>query len=463
MIRLPNIVLCLFLSGSSMFAKSADLGNFPYVKNLAPENNSEHALGSFRLDLDVFDKSSADFSDLRIIDDTGTEIPFLIRAVTGSGAIITNRVVDFDQKQDNRKTIIEFKSRREPVRGIKIFTAEPNFSRQVLVEGQDSSGNYRTYMRGTCSFVKVGDVERDNRTLSLPTTARCSAWRLTIDNKDNPELQVTDITVITKEYEAVKGERDSLLTENEHLRKRLDETITELENLRSKYGTEKQELLAEIERLKADRETFKNKVNKLSEMVKELEEKRDELSKLLHEKEEIIEKVNNELKVSKEQIVELKKQIDIEKQENTQLKSKISELEESLNKIAMERESILQELEAIKNERDKLKQQIIDMAEKAVFVEGIPKIMKVIFQESVQYRTFRIFSEKVAAGQYRISAEELGYRFGEMSVGAWLKRYYGDLEKAGIVKIEIESTGKFPKGWVEVTDKGKEVFTSKGN
>ena len=186
-----------------MFAKSADLGNFPYVKNLAPENNSEHALGSFRLDLDVFDKSSADFSDLRIIDDTGTEIPFLIRAVTGSGAIITNRVVDFDQKQDNRKTIIEFKSRREPVRGIKIFTAEPNFSRQVLVEGQDSSGNYRTYMRGTCSFVKVGDVERDNRTLSLPTTARCSAWRLTIDNKDNPELQVTDITVITKEYEAV--------------------------------------------------------------------------------------------------------------------------------------------------------------------------------------------------------------------------------------------------------------------
>ena len=69
-----------------------------------------------------------------------------------------------------------------------------------------------------------------------------------------------------------------------------------------------------------------------------------------------------------------------------------------------------------------------------------------------------MLSKKIAQGQEKISAKELGYKRGDISLAAWLENYYGDLQKEGLVQFEIKAGGGFPEGWIIVTEKGKRLF-----
>ncbi len=198
------VVLFLLLVGGNAFAKSAELELFPYVKHLAVESDAEHVIGSFVLGSEIFAKVADDFSDMRIVDDAGVEIPFLIRAKTGGSNVVSNRVNDFRVHTDGSRTIIAFSASREPITGIKVFAASENFSRAIKIEGRERDGDaFRERLRGTYSYITRGDVLRDNRSIHLRHSMRCSEWRITIDNKDSPELDITGVTLIEKVYEGV--------------------------------------------------------------------------------------------------------------------------------------------------------------------------------------------------------------------------------------------------------------------
>jgi hypothetical protein len=185
------------------YAKSAKLSNFAYVKNLETNCRDEHALGSLLLDSDIFSAASADFSNIRIVDDSETEIPFLIKTAVSEPTTETNNIIDFSIMQDGSKTIVSFAAQYKPVAAIKIITTDPNFSRRVTVEGKTADGNFRTYLHTTCSYVSVGSTLQDNRTLSLPRAVRCSEWRITIQNEDNPKLEISSINITAPKYNLI--------------------------------------------------------------------------------------------------------------------------------------------------------------------------------------------------------------------------------------------------------------------
>lgn len=350
----------ILLLGCIANAKPADVASFPYMKHLVPEGGREHALGRAILDSELFSETHDDFSNMRIVDDSETEIPFLVRprtasvtstrdkviptrveslrelpdnkieieivlerkpdvsqsirltsrlrnfeklvtvhgsidgsnwtelasnvpivdysrfidfenteisfsparyrrlrlsisdvtldrelplkqkvrealhgetqreftetsfrredfridqirlmgkttTETGQHSIVTKRPVSgFEVRQDGSLTIIEFAARREPVVGVQLNTATRNFSRPVLLEGIGAEqGSYSLISRGILSHISVGDVTRDSRTLRLSRPTRCSKWRMTIDNKDNPILDISGITLEEQSYEAV--------------------------------------------------------------------------------------------------------------------------------------------------------------------------------------------------------------------------------------------------------------------
>jgi hypothetical protein len=357
----PAIILgAILLWGCIATAKPADVTSFPYMKHLVPEGGGEHALGRAILDSDLFADTHDDFSNMRIVDDSETEVPFLVRprtasvtstrdkliptrveslrelpdnrieieiilqrkpevsqslrltsrlrnfeklvtvhgsidgstwkelasnvpivdysrfidfenteisfspapykrlrlsisdvtldrelplkqtvrealhgktqrefvetsfrredfrideirlmgkttTETGQHAIVTKHPVsDFVVSQDGSLTIVEFAARREPVVGVQLNTATRNFSRPVLLEGIGAEqGSYSCITRGSLSHIAVGNVARDSRTLRLLQPTRCSKWRMTIDNKDNPVLDITGITLKEQSYEAV--------------------------------------------------------------------------------------------------------------------------------------------------------------------------------------------------------------------------------------------------------------------
>ncbi|MBT3191203.1 MAG: hypothetical protein HN341_01480 [Verrucomicrobia bacterium] len=342
-------------------AKPADLAVYPHARHLVPESRSAEALGSFVLDSEVFAGTRNDFANMRIVDDAGTEIPFLVRARTEAVTSTSDRVIptrveairelpgnrieievsrrgpaivsqeidlstrlrnfeklvtihgttdgnswseiasgvpvvdysrfidyqktripftsgaykrlrlvvsdvtlerelpfkkkvrealhgkiksefvetsfktedfridsfrllgrrtretgqravtrktpigDFQVAQDGSKTIITFAANREPVGGIRIETPSVNFSRPMLVEGRSGGGGggFKSLFRGVYSHIAIGDVQRDRCTLSLAIPSRCVEWRITIDNRDSPALDISGVWVEEQVNEAV--------------------------------------------------------------------------------------------------------------------------------------------------------------------------------------------------------------------------------------------------------------------
>lgn len=359
--RITRALVLALLVVASANAKTANLAAYPYVRHLVPDGESSEVLGAFVLDSELFANTHDDFSNIRIVDDAGTEIPFLVRVRTKAVTSICDKVIatrveairelpdnrieievacvgkpavsqeidlstrlrnfeklvtvhgttdgstwreiatdipvvdysrfidyqktrisfspgtyvrlrlvvsdvtlerelpfkkkvkealqgkiqsefvetsfktenfridsirllgkratetgqrpaikdtpvkDFEVRQEESETIITFSANREPVSGIRIMTPAINFSRPIRIEGRGGpeGGGFDTRFRGVYSHISVGDVERDQRRLHLTRLSRCSEWRVIIDNKDSPALDISGVWMEEKVHEAV--------------------------------------------------------------------------------------------------------------------------------------------------------------------------------------------------------------------------------------------------------------------
>ena len=124
---------------------------------------------------------------------------------TGQRPVIRKRAVEgFTVRHEESLTVITFTGQREPVIGIKLLTSGINFSRPISIEGKDalSSKEFRNVGRGTYSHISIGDVRRDKRSLRFAKPARCTDWRITIDNKDNPGMEISGVELEEQVNEA---------------------------------------------------------------------------------------------------------------------------------------------------------------------------------------------------------------------------------------------------------------------
>ena len=100
-------------------------GNSGMIKVHIPENVSWNANG---------------FSDLRIIDGQGNEVPYILsRNISSSGNESDTRLLDMTQTQAGAtQFIVDFGSSGIVHTGLHIVTSSPNFRRQVVVYSSDS-------------------------------------------------------------------------------------------------------------------------------------------------------------------------------------------------------------------------------------------------------------------------------------------------------------------------------------
>jgi Protein of unknown function (DUF3999) len=110
-----------------------------------------------------------------------------------------------EQDAAKRQTIILFDAQRQPLTSLKIETADRNFSRSAVVEAEDVRGvtkTWRTIGEGTLSRIDFKDVQRENLSVSFVQT-RQSAYRIAIDNRDSPPLDVAGVEAEGDVYELV--------------------------------------------------------------------------------------------------------------------------------------------------------------------------------------------------------------------------------------------------------------------
>jgi hypothetical protein len=105
---------------------------------------------------------------------------------------------DFRVEPESQKkaTLVEIKSRREPLTGLSISTTSKNFSRpaKVFVPFQDGvRTDWVEVGHGTLSLIQIRGFRRALLRVDFPEQ-RQDRYRLVIDNADNPPLEITGIS-----------------------------------------------------------------------------------------------------------------------------------------------------------------------------------------------------------------------------------------------------------------------------
>lgn len=193
--------------------------SFPFMKSLAPMDEPSHRIGAFRLDEEIFVATDRKCSNMRVFDDNGVEIQFLVRPLMRSRTVVRENEVrvtatDFKLLPENRFSLVV--SRRDersvlPVSVLVLSSALRNFEKTVTVSSSSDGAEWRTLVENTpiYDYSKYLDL-RNDRARFAPDTNRF--YRIEVSNiteeEQSPLVQIARESRDGKLYKRI--ERTSL-------------------------------------------------------------------------------------------------------------------------------------------------------------------------------------------------------------------------------------------------------------
>jgi hypothetical protein len=125
-----------------------------------------------------------------------------------------HRVVEDPEKH---QTIVYVDTERQPLTSLALESPERNFSRHAVVEAETAQGVKKSWQKigeGTLSRVDFKNLKREDVLISFPES-RHAHYRIVIDNRDSPPLEVVGVnaegTVYELVYLAARDRHDQLL------------------------------------------------------------------------------------------------------------------------------------------------------------------------------------------------------------------------------------------------------------
>ena len=116
-------------------------------------------------------------------------------------------VVKFTVTQDteHKQTVVTVKTQREPLTAFQLKTPARNFNRAVSVERPEPRGvrtEWRQLGRAILSQFAFRELNREQMEVGFPET-RSESYRLVIDNRDDPPLEITGVRATGNVYRMV--------------------------------------------------------------------------------------------------------------------------------------------------------------------------------------------------------------------------------------------------------------------
>jgi len=116
-------------------------------------------------------------------------------------------LIQWEAKEDaeNKQTVVEVTTRREPLTELTLETSSSNFSRSVAVQKPVVRANRTKWIeigRGTISRIEFGDTRKESLSIPFPEH-RETTYRMVIRNEDNPPLEITGVAALGNVYRAV--------------------------------------------------------------------------------------------------------------------------------------------------------------------------------------------------------------------------------------------------------------------
>lgn len=108
-----------------------------------------------------------------------------------------------EQKPDKQQTIVFVDTRRQPLTSLELDSPDRNFSRHASVEIEQVHGVTKSWQKigeGTFSRVDFKSLKREELAITF-AESRQSQYRLVIDNRDSPPLEVKGVKAAGNVYE----------------------------------------------------------------------------------------------------------------------------------------------------------------------------------------------------------------------------------------------------------------------
>jgi hypothetical protein len=165
------------------------------------------------LPAETLDAARTGLEDLRLYDDDGNEIPYLLERPRPTGAK-DQRVKSFQVSLEPAATVISIETGIEPPADMVLLdTAEPLFIKSVKVEASEDGNRWQVLKQGQPIFRQPGGVSQ----LEIPLPAGSWNWlRLSLDDTRSPPIPVIGARVRRRAAEPPPVEQVSAQISERH-------------------------------------------------------------------------------------------------------------------------------------------------------------------------------------------------------------------------------------------------------
>lgn len=151
------VIACSAVPSDAARARPDD---FPRVRTIEPSGiGPRAAIGAVRMDSLMFRGASDDYSSMRLYDGKGSEVPFLVRPVTGADTVLLERTVSvrmsklFEPAGNRLVFEHEIVNREQGAPdAVDILTRNSDFEKQVIVSGSDNGKSWVALCAPTAIF-----------------------------------------------------------------------------------------------------------------------------------------------------------------------------------------------------------------------------------------------------------------------------------------------------------------------
>ncbi len=170
-------------------------------------------LVKFSLPLETLDKARPALEDLRLYDEAGGELPFLIERPRPAGKT-TQNAKSFQVSLNQANTVITLESGlAQPIDGLSLDTPATSFIKSVQVEGSMDGKGWAALAQGQAIFRQPGGASQ----LRMPVRAAVWPWlRLTVDDRRSPPIPFTGARAHAAGVEPVLTEQLTLNIAERH-------------------------------------------------------------------------------------------------------------------------------------------------------------------------------------------------------------------------------------------------------
>jgi hypothetical protein len=176
------------LLGLGTAAADLDVAAFPHLKPLQPPAAArDRPIASFDLDEAVLAASDPAFANLRVVDERGAEVPFLVRTrrerqTVRQDAVIRSRLVSVEALATNRVRILLQNEQPERVASaLRLITPQKNYEKQVWAYGSADRTAWRELAAGRPIFDYSRLLDLQNTAIELEPAA-CAWYRIEVAN-----------------------------------------------------------------------------------------------------------------------------------------------------------------------------------------------------------------------------------------------------------------------------------------